>query len=261
MSSQDIADKLSSFECVSLGEMDNVRLMNRTDTKFIMPVTIVTDLLQSLKDYYRVLEINEQMVLSYSSTYLDTQDFLFYNQHVTSRPERSKIRYRKYEVTGEVFLEIKKRTKKGRTSKSRIEINCGEENNCSERAAVFMQEHVQVDPIHLAPILFSRFRRITLAGKDKPERLTIDIDLSFSDYSMHSIDIPYIAIAELKREGFDNNSQAADILKNLNIRSCGFSKYCTGLSLLYDLPHKNSVKPKLLLLNKIENEYFRNLRA
>lgn len=261
MSLKDITGILTSFVSVSLGELDNAKLMNRTDTKYIMSVTHVKDLLQNLKEGYRVLEINEQRMLSYSSTYLDTRDFLFYNQHVTGRPERNKVRFREYDVSGEIFLEIKKRTKNGRTNKCRIEMNRGEEITCNERAAIFLREHVPVNPMRLSPVLFSRFRRITLAGKDTPERLTIDIDLSFSDYSMHSIAIPHIAIAELKREGFDNNSPAADILKNLNLRSCGFSKYCTGLSLLYDLPHKNSVKPKLLLLNKIENEYFRNLRA
>jgi hypothetical protein len=258
---QDISGIISSFDGISLGEMDNIRLMNRTDTKYIMPVTMVPDLLLMLNADFSSLEIKENRILPYNSGYLDTCNFLFYNQHLTGRRERIKIRFRNYELTGETFLEIKRRTNKGRTSKCRIEINHSDEKSPREIADEFIRQHTSVDPVLLEQVLGSRFRRITLAGKSMPERLTIDLCLSFSDSAMNSIKIPHIAVVELKREGFTSNSPAADILKKMSIHPCGFSKYCVGVSLLYNLPRKNIIKPKLLLLNKIENEYFRDLRA
>ena len=74
-----------------------------------------------LSNHYQVLEINNMRILPYSTTYLDTSDYLFYYQHVRGEFERYKLRYRKYEATNESFLEIKKKTNKGRTIKWRIE--------------------------------------------------------------------------------------------------------------------------------------------
>jgi len=44
------------------------------------------------------------------------------------------------------------------------------------------------------------------------------------------------------------------LIKNLNIYPTGFSKYCTGIVMINDFMKKNIIKPKLLLIKKIENE-------
>ena len=107
----EITNILNSFAAVSLEGMDNVRLMDRIDTKFVLPAQQILDLLELMTEKYRVLEINGHRISSYDTTYLDTPDYMFFNQHVTGRIERSKIRFRNYNSTGITFLEIKRKTK------------------------------------------------------------------------------------------------------------------------------------------------------
>ena len=74
---------LDSFNSIRLEEMDNVRLMDRIDTKYLLPANRIPDLLKMMQPGYRVLEINKFRISSYTTIYLDTPDFTFFRQHVT----------------------------------------------------------------------------------------------------------------------------------------------------------------------------------
>jgi len=253
-----IKETFDSFSPVALEEMDNVRLMNRVDTKYVLSVKKLPELLTRINGEYRILEVNKNRLLSYDTIYLDTIDRIFYNQHVLGKPERNKVRFRKYESTGITFLEVKKKTRKNRTIKWRIENNLSDNNICDQKAMEFIKEHIQGDLPVLKPVLTSRFNRITLVGSVIKERITIDYDLSYSDREGNQRAMPSLAIIEVKRETFSAGSPFAVILKDCLIRPTGFSKYCVGTAFLYDLPRKNILKPKLLLINKIENEFNRH---
>ena len=67
--------------------------------------------------------------------------------------------------------------------------------------------------------------------------------------------MPYLAIVELKKEGYSEYSDFKNLIRQLNIYPTGFSKYCMGSAILNDSLKKNMIKPKLLLLNKIKNEH------
>jgi hypothetical protein len=257
----DIKEILNSFTPIGLEEMDSVRLMNRVDTKYILPVTGITDFLTKMKGGYKVLAIDNNRMFSYNTTYLDTSDYLFFNQHVTGKLERNKVRYRRYEATGTTYLEVKKRTNKNRTIKWRIENDLTSTNKCDGIAYEFIKEYVPLKSLILKPILINRFSRITLVGSDFNERITIDSDLSFSDPDGNQFNLPFIAILEVKSEGFNNRSPVGNILKSFSIHPNGFSKYCIGAAILYDLPRKNILKQKFLLINKIENECNRHFYA
>lgn len=255
-----ICSFLTSFSPVALEELDNLRLMNRSDTKYLMSSSLVPELLQRLSRTYRILEIDATRAMPYSTTYLDTSDFLFYNQHMTGREQRCKVRYRTYQATGETFLEIKKRNNKGRTIKKRIISLIPSDGIPDETAATFLSAHID-NGSSLVPVLTSYFHRITLAGDNPPERVTIDFDISYRNNEDTRSELPQIAVVELKRDKLAGYSPVGETLKKLGIRQTGFSKYCIGASLLYDLPRRNLIKPKLLLINKIENESARDLRA
>jgi hypothetical protein len=107
----------------------------------------------------------------------------------------------------------------------------------------------------LKPVLISSFQRITLVGSQLNERITIDQDLSYLDLEGNRVRFPTVAIVEHKRERFDNESPVRTILKDCLIHSTGFSKYCFGTAVMHDIPRKNMLKPKYLLINKIENEF------
>ncbi|MEI6047866.1 MAG: polyphosphate polymerase domain-containing protein [Bacteroidota bacterium] len=256
----EIHASLGSFLAVGLDEMDGIRLMNRVEMKYLFSVRKLPYLLDNLSGIYKVLEIDMIRVFPYHTTYLDTSGFLFYHQQLTGKLARHKVRYRRYESTGVTFLEVKKRTNKNRTIKWRIENNLNS-NFPDENAASFIQEYIPYDSPDLRPVLINGFTRITLAGIELKERITIDYDLTFSSPDGIKAELPFLAIAELKREGFSGQSPFSKIIKQNGIRSTGFSKYSIGNSLLRDMPRKNLLKPKLLLINKIENEYNESYRT
>jgi hypothetical protein len=255
----EIKKPLDTFHPIGLNEMDNVRLMDRVDTKYVMSVLKLNDLLTRLDGGYLVLEIDGNRFFSYRTTYLDTSDYLFFNQHVTGKFERSKVRFRKYENTGVTYLEVKKRTNKNRTVKWRIENDLDSENKCDKKASDFIEEYIPERSLVLKPVLINRFNRVTLVGAENNERITIDYNLSFSDTNGNQISFPFITIIELKRQGLSNSSPLANILKDYSIRPTSFSKYCIGTGIFYDVPRKNILKQKMLLINKIENEYNKSL--
>ncbi len=66
--------------------------------------------------------------------------------------------------------------------------------------------------------------------------------------------LPFLAILELKREGFTGNTPVTNALKSFNLHPTGFSKYCIGSVLVRNMDKKNILKSKLLLINKLHNE-------
>jgi hypothetical protein len=245
---------LDSFNSVGLGEMDNVKLMDRIDTKYLLPANRVPDLLRMMQEMYRVLEISNSRISLYETLYLDTPGYFFFNQHVTGRTGRVKVRYRNYKSTGITFLEIKKKSKKNRTVKWRME-NSLSGSSFNEKAIEFIHSHLELNCEELKPVLSNSFKRMTFVGFNTPERITVDMDLTFSSVEGKSIGMPLISIVELKSEGLASRSPFSGIIKQFSGYPTGFSKYCIGCAMLYDLPLKNSLKPNILLINRIENEY------
>ena len=168
------------------------------------------------------------------------------------RSNRYKIRYRTYESTGQTYLEVKCKTNKKRTIKWRIK--CKFVNNrIDEKALEFLKEHINLKAFAIEPVLINRFQRITLVGIDTKERITIDYKLSFKTNESNSLELPYLTIAELKREGFTSNSPFLTVLREMSIRQISFSKYCIGNTLLRAMPKTNKLKYSLLQLKKIKN--------
>ena len=254
MCNSEVHNLLYSYIPVGLDEMDEVRLMNRVESKYVFSVRKLPDLLDQLSGSYKVLQIDNMRVFPYSTTYLDTPDLLFYMQHVRGNLNRHKIRYRRYESTGLSFLEIKKKTNKNRTIKWRIE-NRLNAIIPDEYAIAFIKEHIPYEVPDLRTVLQSGFMRITLVGKEVKERITLDYNLSFSSTEGKSSGLPFLAIAELKREKYSGQSPFGIVMKTIGIQPGRFSKYCIGSALTVDMPRTNLLKPKLLLINKIEHEY------
>jgi len=234
--------------------MDGVELMNRIDAKYIMPVSMIPSLLNSISNVYRVLEINLQREFNYNTIYFDTPDYLFFNQHLTGKMGRYKVRLRTYEATSLSYLEVKYKSNKGRTSKTRIKRE--KSRSCDdEKSQKFLNDKVRADVSSLQPVVTSLFTRITLVNLASAERITIDYNLAYINNNGERVELPYLAIAEIKKDKASGISLFHQQLKKMGIRQTGISKYCTGIVLLNDVPRKNNFKPKLLMLNKIKNEY------
>lgn len=251
---------LKKYSPVCLDEMDNVRFMNRIDTKFIFTVNRLEYLLENLPPDYKVLEINNSRQFRYVTTYFDTPEFLLYNQHVTGKLGRYKVRVRTYETGNLSYIEVKNKTNKGRTVKSRIKKKENVEVN-SEKGLRFLREIVPIDVENLKPALTNNFSRVTLINFITLERITIDFNLSFYGNSNEFVNLPFLAIAEIKHDKSAGLTPFVQTIKDMGIRKTGFSKYCVGLALLYDIPKKNVIKPKLLILNKLKDEHSKSATA
>lgn len=104
-----VTTALSAFSSISLEEMSTIRLMNRTDTKYIVSLSALMDVLQRASNCYRVQEVQGERNIVYHTTYLDTPDYAMYLAHQNGRVIREKIRVRTYVSSGLTFLEVKKK--------------------------------------------------------------------------------------------------------------------------------------------------------
>lgn len=220
-----IVRKLDDFDPILLSDLSRSRLMNRVDTKFVFNANYLVNILDQLTDFYSVLEVEKCRVSKYESLYLDGEDFPFYLSHHNKRDHRYKVRYRKYIDSGTVFLEVKEK-RKGRTIKRRIEVD-DFEHKLEGESRSFVSEIVNELPLH--PCMHNFHSRITLVNNELGERVTIDLDLTYS-WDGENKKFANLAIAELKQEEIDRSSPFYQLMKSHLIRPYPLSKYCAGMA-------------------------------
>ncbi len=241
--------KLSEFNSISLKDLDKVQLLNRKDTKFVFSQNKLLQLLDRLKPFYQILEIEGKRTFIYDNTYFDTDEFFFYTQHHNECRKRFKVRHRKYCETNDQYFEIKIKDNKNRTIKKRLKINDGN-GHFGEEEKRLISETIGLSPQHLNPKLNMQFSRITLADKSFSERLTIDTNLSVLNGTGSKM-FDQLVISEIKQKKYNPKSNFIRILRNLKIPEMRFSKYCMGMLHVNRGIKYNRFKPKLLQINKI----------
>lgn len=242
---------LSSFDPISLSQMDEVQLMNRTDTKFIFEYSLLEKVMEEIREHYYVLDINGVRLNAYRSLYFDTDDFKFYFEHHNGKKNRNKVRYREYIDSGLCFLEVKKKNNKGKTIKQRIRVT-EIPKNMTEEGNRFVHEIMGRDDV-LEAKHWNMFSRITLVNKHIKERLTIDIDISFKGEESESA-LENMVIAEVKQEKVNYASTFMRVIKKNGVRPFRISKYCMATASLFPLLKKNNFKPKFLKINKLQDD-------
>lgn len=258
---------LATYAPITLNEMSGIRLMNRTDTKFVTTEDRLADLLELAQPDYRVqlLEADDgaraeyvgRPVLPYSTTYFDTPDYAMFYTHQHGHAGRQKLRIRSYDSSELAFLEVKTKNNRGRTKKKRVPLDAGTPHlwtpgvATTEEAAFVHRHLLAYDPLTLAPKVANRFDRITLVNRALTERLTIDCHLAFRNpVSGCDLELPRIVIIELKRDGLQP-SPILGLLRQLRIRPMGFSKYCIGSALTNPQLRINRFKPRLRRIEKM----------
>lgn len=81
-----MTDILSLYDSITLGEMSGIRLMNRTDTKFVTTKQMLRKLLLLAKDDYCTQEIDGERIAPYYTVYFDTPDNAMYCRHEKDTP-------------------------------------------------------------------------------------------------------------------------------------------------------------------------------
>ncbi len=255
---------LEKFAPISLAEMKDVRLMNRTDTKFVTSRPKLIELLKMASSEYYVQEIDGRRIGDYYTVYFDTPDYDMFRQHHNGHANRQKLRIRCYVESKESFLEVKTKNNRKRTKKKRMkmpgfdptcprhDIRFGGVEEQLHECETFVGEHLRYDASVLKEGIENRFHRITLVNKGKTERLTIDLDLQFNNIiTGKQMSLDNVVIIELKRDGL-KPSPILNLLKKLRIKQSGFSKYCIGTAFTHPQLRQNRFKERMRHIAKMQ---------
>ena len=117
-----IHNNLKDFNPISLDEMNTISLLRRYDQKFTLNTSQFQEVFPLLAKNYHCLTIDNQQLFEYTTDYYDSNDYSMFHNHHNGKLNRYKIRFRDYNNTKNSFLEVKFKTNKGETIKSRQEI-------------------------------------------------------------------------------------------------------------------------------------------
>jgi hypothetical protein len=246
-----INEILDQFTSIRLEEMGAVKLMDRTETKFLLHTDSLSHVLQQIKEHYYCQENSSKRIAKYETLYYDTPDFLFYMKHHNGELNRYKVRHRTYADSNQGFLEIKFRNNKGRSVKRRIREPYAP-FQFTGNALDFLSSELLLDPALLQPVVTVNYSRITLVGKQYNERITIDTNIAFRRNN-RSVHLENAAIAEIK-QGNKARSVFRDTMKGMQLRESPFSKYCTAVAMMCDGVKKNNFKENLLTLKYLSHD-------
>ena len=112
---------LTSLAPISLSEIEGAELMSRLDQKYLIHRDWVPQLVDAVKDAYRILEVDGARQTEYRNRFIETASQSSLNEHTRGRNIRFKARIRQYGSNLRSFLEVKEKTVHGRTVKARIE--------------------------------------------------------------------------------------------------------------------------------------------
>ena len=237
---------------ITLEEMKSVRLMKRTDTKFVTNVETLEKLLALTVENYSAQHNEGKCIADYRTVYWDTPvTHEMFRQHHCAHFPRTKVRARTYLDSGHSFLEVKKKDNHGKTRKKRIEIPTIEAVINDRYGEEFLTERTGYTFSDIIPTIENAFHRITLVNEAKTERLTIDFDIRFLNHETGERGtIDNIVVIELKRDGRIHSPILA-LLRQLRIKPSGFSKYCIGSAITNDTLKINRFKKRLHRYDKI----------
>jgi hypothetical protein len=245
-----MAAAATRFGAVSLQELGSAALMDRVDTKFVLPAAEAPAILESLAGEYRVLEVGGRRVARYSTRYFDTPELRLYHAHHAGRPRRHKVRVRTYVDSEARFLEVKLRTSKGRTAKERVPLahDTLDPMERLERDALLAGGGFTARELREALVV--DYTRLTLVRNDAPERITLDLMLRFSRAG-ESRSYPGVVIAEVKQE-HRVRSRFLDAMRARRLREGSLSKYCLGIAALEPAARTNHFRRALRRLENID---------
>ena len=262
-----ISSLINEFEPISLGEMESVKLMNRIDTKYAVPLSVLPSILEMARPDYYAQEIDGKHIATYDTMYYDTEDMDMYIRHHDRQLVRQKIRVRQYVDSHLTFLEIKRKNNKGRTTKKRIivpgfDFTADTESVLKHKrkedetltVSEFISRKSRYTWDSITPHLWTKFHRITLVNKAKTERLTIDMDLVWDNVLSGEVKTyKDLVIVELKRDG-NVPSLMTGIMLAHRIHPFKISKYCIGTALTTPDLKRNRFKKKIRFIEKMLNE-------
>jgi VTC domain len=230
-----LAHQLTGHTPVSLERVMSVaQLTTRVELKYIVPLSCLPAVLQRLPAHLAVLDIGGRRIFDYESVYFDSEDFALYRHHVQGRRKRYKARVRSYCDSGEAMFEVKFKGSRGQTVKQRLPYDFERRDELTTEGRDFLDTVIAqaygVTPPPLQSSLTTAYRRATLVDVDRASRLTIDVNLGWSDpESSHRAED--LALIESKSMAGPGSADA--VLRSMGVRPVRMSKYCLGVALLH----------------------------
>jgi len=223
-------------------------LLNRIDTKFVIPEDHLVKYLDEVIPEYKILVIGENVFHPYETLYFDTPGFDLYHMHHNGKNNRYKLRCRRYVNTGTSFFEVKTKTNTSRTIKSRIHID-HIPDSLSALLNQYISENTPGKFQRYIPSLRVFFDRLTLVNKKANERLTFDFNIRYVSNGLEK-KIDKIVIAEVKQEKH-SVSPFRELMKENHQAENYISKYCLGIASMNNGIKRNLFKQKINDLNKL----------
>jgi hypothetical protein len=174
--------------------------------------------------------------------------------HQNGKLNRYKVRFRKYPDAKTIFIEIKFKNNKNQTKKWRERISGSQygERVLTNRDSLFIGSFFRSNPGRLFPRFCVKYSRLALIHKEKNERVTIDLNLSYiKEGEVKKFD--NISIAEVKQGSRAQRSDFLDVMRKFHIAPMRFSKYCFGVYLFFPALKHNRFKPRYLYFDRTFN--------
>lgn len=249
---------LKTFRQHSLTQQNTAALMDRVDSKYLLPIDLFNPLMAAISEDYSILNAYGQQIFSYQTTYFDNKERKFYRDHHNGKLNRYKVRYRRYVESDMGYMEVKFKNNQKRTIKQRIPMDCILPNQIQINDFV---ESTLGYSTELETALFVNYQRITLLNERNLERITLDLNLSFRNASGSTESIQdKVFIVEIKQDRKPFPSSCRNFIKHHGYHTINFSKYCMGSVLTHkgDDPSPlkyNRFKPVLRRLEKINTAH------
>lgn len=232
----EVSDALGAFSGISLSELDaRASLLRRIDNKYVVPHDAFIELLHRLCEGHDVLDEDGRREFAYETVYFETPGLRCFRDHVEERYPRFKARTRLYRDTQACVFEVKLKGADGETDKRQVEHPADETDVMTDSARQCLESALADGGIDLEeplePRLRTSFRRITLAGRETPERLTCDLGvrLEGSDGTATTMSSGLVLV-ETKSENGDG--PADQTLEARGLEQVSLSKYRVGMSLV-----------------------------
>lgn len=238
MPKADLHKSIEGFSPISLEQMnESMTLMSRKERKFVCDEDKLAELIEAMKDEYRILTINGLDVFSYNNFYMDTKEYEFYHTHQEWSKVRTKVRTRQYCDSWLYFFEYKQRHD-NQITKYRYDIAPEDHGRVTLEWVRFFQglfESIYQEKFKklLFPVLNNTYNRITFCRNSNDERITVDFNIQYFDPERpgNTHNLKNVAIIESKADV--QPAPSDDLLSKLWLteqHAC--SKYCVGMHYL-----------------------------
>lgn len=239
----ELAQLLENTPTIDLWDLpEESALQTRTDRKYSLTAEQAGNVLGCVPELISVT-VNGLTQSNYESVYFDTPALRSYTDAAHGRRRRFKVRTRTYVDTATSLVEIKVKSGRGETIKSRIESTAAARTELNDLEMAFVATTLEASGIHdadhivenLTPSLATLYKRATLLAPDG-SRTTVDTNLECVR-GQQNVEFPALVLIETKSNGSPNPIDKA--LWKAGHRPQSISKFATGMALLQPDLHHN----------------------